>query len=225
MRAKSSSALQHRDPTEAPPGLGRRQPSDALELLCAPRKGPGADAVQSAAAPDLTPRASHAPWSFWACLAVVALACGGCGHLFFPWRYSQRMPTLLNWQVQLLSLQLAGQPEIKLGISDSIYRGRGDFGYRISIGDLPFVTSIFPLRGQAGTPVAIKMSGWNPDSARAAEHDLPSTGRTLEPPCDSAELASPAPDAGPGSHCRGFPRNLDFSPTNRNSEAPTLRAL
>jgi len=33
--------------------------------------------------------------------------------------YSQRMPTLLNWQVQLLSLELANQPETKQILSDT----------------------------------------------------------------------------------------------------------
>src|SRR5208283_986920 len=33
--------------------------------------------------------------------------------------YSQRMPTLLNWQVQLLSLELANQPETKQILSDA----------------------------------------------------------------------------------------------------------
>jgi hypothetical protein len=33
--------------------------------------------------------------------------------------YSQRMPALLNWQVQLLTLQLADQPEIKQIQSDT----------------------------------------------------------------------------------------------------------
>ena len=35
-------------------------------------------------------------------------------------------------------------------IKDAIYRGRPDFVYRITIGEMPFVTSIFPLGGRAG---------------------------------------------------------------------------
>ena len=48
-----------------------------------------------------------------------------------------------------------------LAIHDALYRGREDFTYRISIGELPFVTSIFPLGGRAGEPVSIKFKGWN----------------------------------------------------------------
>jgi hypothetical protein len=69
--------------------------------------------------------------------------------------------------------------EYVLGIYDSIYRGREDFVYRISIGELPFVTSIFPIGARAGNAVTIRATGWN---------------------LDSAEMTPPTPDAGPGIH-------------------------
>ena len=75
-----------------------------------------------------------------------------------------------------------------LGIYDSIYRGREDFVYRITIGELPFVTSIFPIGAQAGAPVKIKATGWN---------------------LESAEMTPPAADAGPGIHLLGA-RNKDL---------------
>jgi hypothetical protein len=46
-------------------------------------------------------------------------------------------------------------------IKDAIYRGRPDFVYRISLGELPFITSVFPLGGRAGTATTVKLSGWN----------------------------------------------------------------
>jgi hypothetical protein len=67
--------------------------------------------------------------------------------------------------------------EYVFAIHDSIYRGREDFVYRVTIGELPFVTSIFPLGGQVGAPVKIRMKGWN----------LEETGMT-----------PPAKDTGPG---------------------------
>jgi hypothetical protein len=48
-----------------------------------------------------------------------------------------------------------------LEIKDSIYRGRADFVYRITLGELPFVTSIFPLGGRADTVTAVELKGWN----------------------------------------------------------------
>ena len=48
-----------------------------------------------------------------------------------------------------------------LSIYDSIYRGREDFVYRMTIGSLPFVTSRFPLGGQIGQPAKIDIKGVN----------------------------------------------------------------
>jgi len=48
-----------------------------------------------------------------------------------------------------------------LSIKDSIYRGREDFVYRIAIGELPFITSIFPLGAQKGREVDIALFGKN----------------------------------------------------------------
>ena len=46
-------------------------------------------------------------------------------------------------------------------IKDAIYRGRPDFVYRIALGELPYVTSIFPLGGPAGAPATVQLCGWN----------------------------------------------------------------
>ncbi len=51
--------------------------------------------------------------------------------------------------------------EYEIVIKDAIYRGREDFVYRISVGELPFVTSVFPLGGKAGGRSAVAVSGWN----------------------------------------------------------------
>ncbi len=48
-----------------------------------------------------------------------------------------------------------------LSIRDSIYRGREDFVYRIAVGELPFITSIFPLGAQQGQAVDIALTGKN----------------------------------------------------------------
>jgi len=48
-----------------------------------------------------------------------------------------------------------------LTINDSIYRGREDFVYRITIGETPFITGIFPLGGKERSPANTKIQGWN----------------------------------------------------------------
>ena len=50
-------------------------------------------------------------------------------------------------------------------IYDSIYRGREDFVYRITLGELPFVTSVFPLGAQVGAAMPPDMAGWNLQTA------------------------------------------------------------
>jgi hypothetical protein len=53
-----------------------------------------------------------------------------------------------------------------LEIRDAIYRGREDFVYRIALGELPFVSSIFPLGGPRGKRTAVAVEGWNLSKAQ-----------------------------------------------------------
>ncbi len=46
-------------------------------------------------------------------------------------------------------------------VSDALFRGREDFVYRLLVGEVPFVTSIFPLGGQVGRKVTVTLEGWN----------------------------------------------------------------
>ncbi|HWX21775.1 MAG TPA: PPC domain-containing protein [Candidatus Binatia bacterium] len=70
--------------------------------------------------------------------------------------------------------------EYVFAIHDSLYRGREDFVYRITIGELPFITSIFPLGGRVGgAPAEPQTKGWN---------------------LEGAELRPLPADAGPGIH-------------------------
>ncbi len=60
----------------------------------------------------------------------------------------------------------------RLEVRDLLFRGREDFVYRITIGEVRFVSDIFPLGGQSGASAAVTVSGWN----------LPSTKITFTPP-------------------------------------------
>ncbi len=51
--------------------------------------------------------------------------------------------------------------EYYLEIRDSIYRGREDFVYRISAGELPFVSGVFPLGAKYGVPSKVRLYGEN----------------------------------------------------------------
>jgi hypothetical protein len=48
-----------------------------------------------------------------------------------------------------------------LEIKDALFRGREDFVYRIAIGELPFLTSVFPLGGRVGDHSDVALTGWN----------------------------------------------------------------
>ena len=64
-------------------------------------------------------------------------------------------------------------------IKDALFRGREDFVYRMTIGEVPFVTSIFPLGGRAGEALTVGLKGWN---------------------LSSTQLTIPAKDIQPGTH-------------------------
>ena len=61
----------------------------------------------------------------------------------------------------VLHLKVPRDGTYTLEIHDSLYRGREDFIYRLTIGELPFVTSIFPLGEPAGTVTTVALRGWN----------------------------------------------------------------
>jgi hypothetical protein len=46
-------------------------------------------------------------------------------------------------------------------IKDAVYRGRPDFVYRITLGELPYITGVFPLGAPAGAAATARLSGWN----------------------------------------------------------------
>jgi hypothetical protein len=48
-----------------------------------------------------------------------------------------------------------------LEVRDSIFRGREDFVYRVSVGELPFITRMFPLGGRMGIKTVAEIDGWN----------------------------------------------------------------
>ena len=61
----------------------------------------------------------------------------------------------------VLHYEIPKDGEYVVEIRDSIYRGREDFVYRITLGELPYVTSVFPLGGQVGAQTTVELQGWN----------------------------------------------------------------
>lgn len=73
-------------------------------------------------------------------------------------------------------------------ITDAIYRGREDFVYRLTLGELPFVTSVFPLGGPADAPGNPLVKGWNLDRASLRARPAPAS--------DGVARGIPAGEAG-----------------------------
>jgi hypothetical protein len=64
-------------------------------------------------------------------------------------------------QDTVLIYQVPTDGKYVLEIRDSLYRGREDFVYRLSIGALPYITGIYPLGGKRGTTVPVQLHGVN----------------------------------------------------------------
>jgi hypothetical protein len=134
---------------------GQYMPGDADRYRFAARKGQ--ELVCVASARDLMPYLADAvPGWFQATLSLADKS----GHevaYVDDYRY-QPDP--------VLHVRIPADGEYVLEIKDALFRGREDFVYRIAIGEFPFITSIFPLGGPAGSKTAVQVSGWNLPAAR-----------------------------------------------------------
>lgn len=61
----------------------------------------------------------------------------------------------------IILCQIPKDGRYTLTIKDSLFRGREDFVYRITLGELPFITSIFPLGRRTGTMATPQIAGFN----------------------------------------------------------------
>ncbi len=66
-----------------------------------------------------------------------------------------------------LYYEIPADGQYVLEIRDAIYRGREDFVYRITLGEIPYVTDVFPLGGPTGKTSVVELFGWNLSLRRA----------------------------------------------------------
>jgi hypothetical protein len=64
-------------------------------------------------------------------------------------------------QDPVIAQQIPADGDYVVAVHDAIFRGREDFVYRIEIGELPFVTGIFPLGTKQGAKTRVDLTGWN----------------------------------------------------------------
>jgi len=79
----------------------------------------------------------------------------------------------------LIYFEVPEDGEYLLTINEALFRGRESFVYRITVGELPYITSIFPLGAKAGQQAKLEVNGWN---------------------LEKTTLAAPDKDAKPGVH-------------------------
>jgi hypothetical protein len=123
----------------------------------------------------------------------------------------------------VLYYQIPRDGEYAIEIKDAIYRGREDFVYRISVGELPFVTDIFPLGGRAGTQTSVEVRGWNLPVARITM-DARNKGPGMYPLSESKadEMSNRVPFA-----VDTLPEVLEQEPNNQpaGAQAVTLPVI
>ena len=99
----------------------------------------------------------------------------------------------------------------RIRIHDSIYRGREDFVYRITVGELPFLTSIYPLGGRAGSEIKLGLAGGNLPVRVIERFRLPDEAGLIqvEPPSDSL-FTNSVP-----FHVDDVPESIEREPNDR----------
>jgi hypothetical protein len=64
-------------------------------------------------------------------------------------------------QEPVLKVEIAEEGDYNLSVRDVLNRGREDFIYRITMGEIPYVTGIFPMGGRSGARTKVETTGWN----------------------------------------------------------------
>lgn len=105
--------------------------------------------------------------------------------------------------------------EYVLEIKDALFRGREDFVYRLTAGELPYLTGLFPLGATAGSTTRVELAGWN----------LKESPRSLSPPASEGEvmMISSCEPAGAGNALPfalgKLPESTEVEPNNTATTA------
>lgn len=82
--------------------------------------------------------------------------------------------------------------EYRVKIHDSIYRGREDFVYRLTVGQLPFLTGVYPLGAKAGSVLDLNFQGGNLDERVLKRYQVPAAEGLINLFATSGSLQSNA---------------------------------
>ncbi len=115
----------------------------------------------------------------------------------------------------VLTFDVPADGQYSLDIKDAIYRGRSDFVYRVTLGEVPFVTGMFPLGGRAGSQTETEVRGMNlPSRKITVDAQNRGTGVTALAAIKGEPLANRVPFA-----VDALPGMLETEPNNRPAQA------
>jgi hypothetical protein len=112
----------------------------------------GQNLVVAAAARELIPYLSDTVPGWFQCVVTLRDAAG------------KELATADHFRFHpdpLLSYRIPATGTYTLEVHDSIYRGREDFVYRVTIGEIPYLTDVFPLGGKSGSKLKLETEGFN----------------------------------------------------------------
>jgi hypothetical protein len=106
----------------------------------------------------------------------------------------------------------------QLEVRDSIYRGREDFVYRLAVGELPFITRIFPLGAQAGVATEATVAGYHLPATKVKLDTRPGEEALREVRLTGGKsLSNAVPYA-----VTNLPESLEIEPNNTPAAAQAI---
>lgn len=105
-----------------------------------------------------------------------------------------------------------------LEIRDALYRGREDFVYRVTVGEVPFVTGIFPMGGYMGVATPVSVGGWNLTRTRSVVAQTVQEGIHPVPELSNGFVIGDVPFASDA-----LPDTFEQEPNNSPREAQKVK--
>lgn len=129
---------------------GQIMPGDVDRFTFEAREG--TKLVVNVAARDVIPYLADAVPGWFQ--AVLRLTDSSGNEVSFADSYHYRQDPVLYFEVPR-------DDRYTIEIRDSLYRGREDFVYRVSFGEIPFVTNVFPMGARVDSELTVELTGWN----------------------------------------------------------------
>ena len=124
----------------------------------------GMNLVVQVAARDVIPFLADAVPGWFQ--AVMSITDSNGEELLFADSFHYRQDPVLHFEVPK-------DGTYTLRLHDSLYRGREDFVYRVTIGEIPFVTSVYPLGARVDSEIAVDLNGWNLKRSSVSAKTMP----------------------------------------------------